>query len=320
MDNVYHAPPIPQAFIWKRAHSLTGFWLVLFLIEHLLTNSQAALWIGDDGNGFVRSANFLKNLPYLQVLEIALLGIPLLIHGIWGLIYIFTARYNSFHTDGSAPGIPQYTRNHAFTWQRITSWILLFGIVAHVIHMRFLEYPSTAGIGNEKSYMVPVNLDRGMYTLAKRLDFEIYTPTEVSKTKEKITTAKTPPIADIPSGDDLQILQQKKQELIWLSQLEKFHLRNDQAIIVAKSFGVAELMMVRDTFKNPIMIILYSGLVLAACFHGFNGLWSFMINMGITLNAHAQRVMQTIAVFLMVIVTFMGLIAIWGTYWINLTR
>lgn len=41
----YPAPPLPSAFIWRRAHSLTGLWLVLFLIEHLLTNSQAALFL-----------------------------------------------------------------------------------------------------------------------------------------------------------------------------------------------------------------------------------------------------------------------------------
>ncbi len=84
MADYYAAPPIPREFIWRRAHSLTGIWLVLFLIEHLFTNSQAALYIGDDGLGFVSSVNWLKNLPYLQVIEIFLLGVPFLIHGIWG--------------------------------------------------------------------------------------------------------------------------------------------------------------------------------------------------------------------------------------------
>ncbi len=295
-----------------------GFWLVLFLTEHLLTNSQAALWIGDDGNGFVRSVNFLKNLPYLQVIEVVFLGIPFLIHGVWGIKYIFTARYNSFHTDGSAPGLPYFANNQAFTWQRITSWILLFGIVAHVIHMRFVDYPLSSEIGAEHSYMVKVNMDDGLYTLSKRLDFEIYTPKNVRETGEKITMTKTPPVADIPSGEDLEILQQRNQELDWLAQLEKIHLKEDQAIVVAKNFGVAELMVVRNTFKNPLMIILYTGLVLAACFHAFNGLWAFMINMGITLNAHSQYVMRMITVVLMIAVTFMGLAAIWGTYLINL--
>ena len=57
------ASSISTSFIWRRVHSLTGFWLVLYLIIHLITNSQAALWIGDDGSGFVRLVNSLERLP-----------------------------------------------------------------------------------------------------------------------------------------------------------------------------------------------------------------------------------------------------------------
>lgn len=318
MENVYHAPPIPKAFILKRAHSLTGFWLVLFLMEHLLVNSQAALLIGDDGSGFVRAVNSIRDLPYLPVLELLLLGIPLLVHGIWGVKYLFTAKYNSFHTDGSSPGLPQYSRNQAYTWQRITSWILLIGIVAHVIHMRFIEYPSYAEIGAEFSYMVRLNEDEGLYTLSKRLGFEIYTPGQVEKTKQYLLSQKQPAENENLSDEDLVGLQQRNQELNWLSHLESYRLNAGQVVAVAKTFGVAELLMVRDTFKSPLMIILYTGLVLAACFHAFNGLWAFMINMGITLTAASQRLMRKFAVALMVVIAFMGLAAIWGTYLINL--
>src|ERR1700719_477349 len=86
----YRAPLIPQAFIWRRAHSLTGLWLVLFLIEHLIVNSQAALFVGDNGNGFVNAVNSIKDLPYLPVIEIFLLGVPFLIHGLWGIKYLLT--------------------------------------------------------------------------------------------------------------------------------------------------------------------------------------------------------------------------------------
>lgn len=64
------AAAIPKAFIWRRLHSLMGLWLVLFLIEHLLTNSQAALWLGDNGRGFVNMVNAIHNLPYLEVIEL----------------------------------------------------------------------------------------------------------------------------------------------------------------------------------------------------------------------------------------------------------
>ena len=87
---------LPKAFIWRRLHSLTGLWLVIFLIEHLLTNSQAALWIGDDGSGFVRGVNLIKSLPYLRAIEIFLLGMPIVLHLIWGIIYLRTGDANSF--------------------------------------------------------------------------------------------------------------------------------------------------------------------------------------------------------------------------------
>ncbi len=48
-----------REFIGRRVHSLMGLWLVVFLTEHLIVNSQAALWIGDDGHGFVLLVNFL---------------------------------------------------------------------------------------------------------------------------------------------------------------------------------------------------------------------------------------------------------------------
>lgn len=316
----YPASPIPREFIWRRAHSLTGLWLVLFLFEHLFTNSQAALFIGDDGSGFVSAVNFLKNLPYLPVIEIFLLGIPFLIHGLWGIRYLLTAEYNSFPTDGSSPSLPQYTRNQAYTWQRITSWILLVSILAHVIHMRFIEYPTSAQMNTQHLYISRVEADDGLYTLSKRLGFEIYNQNNIQEIKQHILSQ--PKIQKQQEGkpEELIAAQRQREESAWLTALEKWPLKDNQLIAVSPSFGVAELLMVRDTFKNPTMILLYTGLVLATCFHAFNGLWTFMITWGITLTSRSQQLMRSLATVLMVFVTFLGLAAIWGTYWFNLTH
>ncbi len=319
MSYTYRAPPIPNAFIWRRAHSLTGLWLVLFLIEHLLTNSQAALFIGDDGSGFVSAVNFIKGLPYLPFIEIFLLGVPFLIHGLWGIRYLMTAEYNSFPTDGSSPSLPQYSRNQAYTWQRITSWILLFGILAHVIHMRFIEYPTSAQRGTEHQYMVRVEADNGLYTLSKRLGFEIYDQQQIKDMSQKILS-KTEIEEGNNTPEELIALQQQRENRAWLAAMEKWTLDDNQYIAVAPSFGVAELLTVRDTFKSPTMILLYSGLVIATCFHAFNGLWTFLITWGITLTSRAQQLMRILAVILMVLISFLGLAAIWGTYWFNLTH
>lgn len=317
MVSPYQAPPIPKAFIWRRAHSLTGLWLVIFLIEHLLTNSQAALFIGDDGSGFVSAVNFLKGLPYLPVIEISLIGIPLLIHGIWGIRYLFTGEYNNFSTDGSAPALGQYPRNQAYTWQRWTSWILLIGIVAHVIHMRFLEYPTSAQLGTDHFYMVRLENDSGLATLSRRLGFEIYDQSHIQQIEQSL--ASRPLVEATQDTPEVLIAAQKsREEQAWLKALQRRPLNAQQVLGVSQSFGIAELLMVRDTFKSPTMILLYTGLVLAACFHAFNGLWTFMISWGVTLTANSQRGMRKLAVILMVLIAFLGLAAIWGTYWLNL--
>ncbi len=139
--DLYHKSSTTHlAFIKRRVHSLLGLFLVVFLLEHLFTNSQAALLFGNSGSNFVRMVNFLHNLPYLSVIEIVLLGVPFALHGFWGIRYALRGRINSHSLQKDKPSLP-YGRNRAYTWQRYTSWILLFGVIFHVIHMRFYRYP-----------------------------------------------------------------------------------------------------------------------------------------------------------------------------------
>src|ERR1700733_2092312 len=98
--SVISVPKVPRAFIWRRLHSLMGLWLVLFLIEHLLVNSQAALILGENGKGFVEMVNKIHGLPFLKAIEFVLLGIPFLIHMVWGVKYLFTAKSNAHKTKG----------------------------------------------------------------------------------------------------------------------------------------------------------------------------------------------------------------------------
>lgn len=333
------AQKTPRAFILKRLHSLAGLWLVVYLIMHLLTNSQAALLIGDDGSGFIHSVNSIHELPYLPVIEITLLAIPILIHAFWGIQYIFTAKYNSFGNTGMTPYLPEYPRNHAYTWQRITSWLLVVGILAHVIHMRFIEYPNSARIDGQHAYMMRVSLDDGLYTLAKRLNVQLYDKqqihllnTESDTHKQSPTTteafqsmvASLPDMFNVTKEKDKPALlveeQHQMQYQEWLRALEKRPLRQGEVIAVADNFGTVELLMLRDTFKSPIMLVLYTLLVLSACFHAFNGLWTAMISWGITLSQRSQQFMSGLSLFLMIAVTSLGLSAVWLTYWINLKQ
>lgn len=299
--------PLPKAFIARRLHSFTGLFITLYLIEHLLVNSQAALWIGDDGSGFVRMVNSIQDLPFLPLIEIFLLAVPILIHMWWGIQYLQTSASNSWKTDGSLPSLPEYPRNHAYTWQRITSWILLVGIIAHVVHMRFYEHPASAQVGSKINYMVRLDRDAGLETLAPRLGFKLLDKAEIDKRH-----------VEEPEKATSVAKQEYEQNRNWLEAVKKRPLKEDQVIAVTDSFGMAELLMVRETFKMPLMLALYTIFVLSACFHGFNGLWTFMISWGVTLNETSQRIMRTVSTGLMVLVGFMGLAAIWGTYWINL--
>lgn len=277
---------IPKAFIWRRLHSLMGLWLVLFLMEHLLTNSQAALWLGDDGKGFVTLVNGFHNLPYLQAIEVGLLGIPFLIHMVWGVKYLLTSKSNSGCSDGSAPSLP-IGRNRAYSWQRITSWILLVGIILHVTKFRFLEYPEKISVGKETYYVVKVGMDDGLYSVADRLDVSLYNGHIEEKTA-------------------------------FVHALEKKKMAPGEVLAVAKDFGTASLMAVRNTFKNPIYMVLYTVFVLAAVFHACNGFWTFLLTWGWVLKMAAQRAWVTVSVILMAVLLFLGLAAIWGTWWINL--
>lgn len=313
------APPIPRDFIWRRLQSLMGLWLVLFLTEHLLINSQAALFIGDDGSGFVTAVNSIKELPYLPFIELFLIGVPFIIHGYWGIHYLLTSEVNSFVTDGTKVALPQYTRNQAFTWQRVTSWILLLGVIAHVIHMRVIEYPVAAQRGTEHFYMVRLNMDNGLYTLSRRLGFELVTPEQVKELSHQLATSINPLSAAEETPDALIRAQAARENEAWVKALEWRPLAANQQLAISKTFGIAELLMVRDSFKNPLHIFLYTIFVLAAGFHAFNGLWTSFITWGITLTATAQWIMRRVAITLMCLVTFLGLAAIWGTYWLNLT-
>ncbi|MEI8328794.1 MAG: succinate dehydrogenase [Chlamydiia bacterium] len=316
---------IPRAFVWRRVHSLMGLWLVLFLLEHLLTNSQAALLLGENGGGFVRMVNWIHDLPYLPIIELFLIGTPIALHGVLGIKYLFTSKNNAKSSDGSTPSLKEYNRNKAYSWQRITSWILLVGISCHVAKFRFIEYPTSINEGTDSFYFVKISMDKGLYTVADRLGVELYDNHKIDAAKE---LAKHPTEAPeqisgqtVFSTQEEQLavgIQKLQQKRDWLQALTSKPISNTEVIAVTKSFGTASMMSVRDTFKSPIYVGLYTIFVLAACFHAFNGLWTFMISWGLIFKRSAQKSMSHLCVAIMITIAFLGLAAVWGTYWINL--
>lgn len=303
---------IPSAFIWRRLQSLMGIWLTFYVIIHLLTNSQAALLFGDDGRGFIHSVNSIQDLPFLPFLEFAILGVPIIIHIIWGVKYIQTAKYDSFTTDGSTPSLT-YGRNKAYTWQRITAWMLVILLLGHVIQMRFIEHPNSAKVGDVTTYIYRVNNDPGLATVAERLGVQIYNAQDLQTKKELLGTQRT-------KGEQPLEIQAQEQQQDLLESLEKWPLKDNQVLVTANNFGTVELLMLRDTFQSPVMLVLYTLLVLTACFHAFNGMWTFMLKWGIIITEKSQKIALRISQVIMVLVALLGLAAVWGTYWINLKQ
>ncbi|MEM8727298.1 MAG: succinate dehydrogenase [Chlamydiota bacterium] len=330
-----NAALLRRPFAIRRIHSLFGLWIVIFLIEHLLTNSQAALLIGENGGGFVRAVNLIKNLPYLHLIEVLLIGIPIAYHMVWGIVYACRAKNNAFPTSRNRPALTGFWRNHAYAWQRITSWILLVGIMAHVGYMRFYMYPVSVAMGQDVAYFVRISMDPGLYTVSERLGVKLYDKEAIetfkghvgSQTRESETLAvdfetlqqSPPPYLYRQNVDRLmRRYQNLEQQKAYLKGLEKRKILGNEVIAQADNFGTATLLIVRESFKSVFKSILYTIFVLAAVFHAFNGLWTFMITWGVILKMRSQSLAVNGCVMLMLIVGFLGLVSIWGTYYLNL--
>ncbi|MFZ0565693.1 MAG: hypothetical protein WAM28_05870 [Chlamydiales bacterium] len=316
---------LPRPFILRRLHSLLGIWLAIYLFEHLLVNSQAAFFYKDDGQSFVSMVNKIHDLAFLRVIEVVFLGLPFLIHGLWGISYLWTGKLNAHRTNGTSPSLPQYRRNRAYSWQRISSWILLVGIIAHVIHMRFLENPAHAQFGDREYYMVRLDYDTALPLTAEKLHTSLYSTAQIQERQAELETEQSElnklkdQSPEYEEDDPYhELFGEVTEEQDWLKAAQKTPLKKGQVLAVAPSAGAAFLLVVRETFKSPLMVILYSILVVAAAYHGFNGLWTFLITWGITLTRRSQKRIYWVTTTLMGVVMFLGLLSAWGTYWTTL--
>jgi succinate dehydrogenase / fumarate reductase cytochrome b subunit len=285
---------------------------------------------------FVSSVNWLHNLPYLQVIEVVLLGAPIAYHGVLGIRYLMTSKSNVIGGGGKSPKL-SYGRNWAYTLQRITSWILLIGLVLHVWYMRFYIYPTVVRDGGQTYYFANYYIDDGLYPVADRLQVKLYDfeaiereknnfakqATKMDLLRQKLETLQEEEMQDKGAYnaevDSLyQSWQLYKGKEKFLQGLESKTYKEGEVVAVTTNFGNIMLLNVREAFKSITKCILYTIFVLAACFHAFNGLWTFLITWGLILNLRAQSRMVSVCYALMLLVSFLGLMSIWGTYWINL--
>lgn len=119
-------------FYWRRLHSLLGVVPIgIFLVQHLVVNHFAVY--GEES--FNKAANFMAGLPFVILLEIFIIYLPILYHAVLGVYIVFTAKNNVSRFG--------YFRNWMFKLQRWTGIITLIFIAWHVWETRV-----QVGLGN----------------------------------------------------------------------------------------------------------------------------------------------------------------------------
>ena len=114
-----------REFYGRRLHSLLGVVPIgVFLTQHLLVNHFAVY--GEEN--FNQAAGFMASLPFVLLLEIFIIYLPILFHAILGVYIVFTARNNTRRYG--------YFRNWMFYLQRITGILTLVFIAWHVFETR----------------------------------------------------------------------------------------------------------------------------------------------------------------------------------------
>ncbi|MFC4303917.1 succinate dehydrogenase cytochrome b558 subunit [Cohnella boryungensis] len=116
-----------NSYLPRKLHSLLGVIpLGLFIVEHALTNYSA--YEGGQ-EGFKKSTDLLNSLPLVFWLELFMIWLPILFHGVYGLYIAYQSNTNT--------GRFSYARNWAFTWQRITGVVTLIFVAWHFYETRF---------------------------------------------------------------------------------------------------------------------------------------------------------------------------------------
>lgn len=267
-------------------HSLSGLAFTLFLCEHLITNTLAASYF-HEGSRFVAAVQALHRIPGLKIIEVVCLAIPFGLHALLGIGYLFQSHHNVWNASGNTPSLP-YAKNIAYSLQRLTAWILFFGLVFHIVQFRFIRYPIHMKIQNQAYYAVTFQ--------AKRFDVVTQGLTHFFTLNFDHPHKAAPIIAQ----NDIQEIQGR--------------LKANKAYLLTPKVGEAFLCIVRDALGCFWIALFYSVLVLAGAFHGFNGLWTFLSRWGFITSKYTCLGAHYICYGLMLVFSFMSLSTVWNLY------
>lgn len=103
-----------RRFLLGRLHSLAGIVpLGLFLLEHLYSNAIAMLGRAE----YDRQVNMLLGIPFLPVIEVLFIAIPLIYHASYGIYIGMISKNNPYRYS--------YAQNWMFFAQRASGLITL---------------------------------------------------------------------------------------------------------------------------------------------------------------------------------------------------
>jgi succinate dehydrogenase / fumarate reductase cytochrome b subunit len=117
-----NAPTLDRHFALRKLHSLLGIIPIgVFLCFHLFENSLSV----KGGEYFTEHViHKIGNMPYVELMEIFFIALPILFHAIYGLIIWFQGRSNVLRYG--------YFRNWMYWLQRISGVVAFAFIVTHV--------------------------------------------------------------------------------------------------------------------------------------------------------------------------------------------
>jgi len=128
-ESVLKPDPAADRHFWlRRLHSLSGIVPIGgFLAFHLYENYQATL----GSRAYNEMTHKLQTLPFAIAMEILIIAVPLLFHGIYGLFITGTAKPNLIRNP--------YLRNFMYFLQRATGVLVFAFILFHYWTTRLVQ-------------------------------------------------------------------------------------------------------------------------------------------------------------------------------------
>lgn len=125
-QSVQMAIKFSKTFLLRKLHQITGIVpLGMFFFVHMFTNSKAM----NGAASFDKAVKEIHDIPYLLLIEIFGIFLPLLFHSVYGILISAEAKPNVLNYS--------YGRNWFYIFQRATGIFLFFFILFHLLHLRF---------------------------------------------------------------------------------------------------------------------------------------------------------------------------------------